>query len=166
MAGKIIVAGHICLDITPVFPEEKSQPLSKVLIPGKLIQTKAVNVNTGGAVANTGLALKFFGADVSLMGKIGADEFGAIIEKKLRTHGAQDGLIVSPGESTSYSIVIAPPGTDRIFCTIRGQMKPLLLKIWILRKSRRQSCFILAIPLLCTVCTGRTAGSWKRCSRG
>lgn len=115
MAGKIIVAGHICLDITPVFPEEKSQPLSKVLIPGKLIQTKAVNVNTGGAVANTGLALKFFGADVSLMGKIGADEFGAIIEKKLRTHGAQDGLIVSPGESTSYSIVIAPPGTDRIF---------------------------------------------------
>ena len=54
MAGKIIVAGHICLDITPVFSPEKAQPLSSVLIPGKLVQMKDVNISTGGAVANTG----------------------------------------------------------------------------------------------------------------
>lgn len=41
--GKIVVAGHICLDITPVFSSDKVQPLSKVLIPGKLVQMKDVN---------------------------------------------------------------------------------------------------------------------------
>ena len=115
MAGKIVVAGHICLDITPVFSEGKSQSISKVLVPGKLIQMKDVNISTGGAVANTGLALKILGADVRLMGKIGVDEFGSVIRKKLKAYGAEDDLIISEGESTSYSIVIAPPGTDRIF---------------------------------------------------
>ena len=51
--GKIVVAGHICLDITPVFSSDKVQPLSKVLIPGKLVQMKDVSISTGGAVANT-----------------------------------------------------------------------------------------------------------------
>ena len=63
MAGKIIVAGHICLDITPVFASGKTQPLASVLTPGKLVQMKDVNISTGGAVANTGLALKVLGAD-------------------------------------------------------------------------------------------------------
>lgn len=115
MAGKIIVAGHICLDITPVFSSEKAQPLSSVLIPGKLVQMKDVNISTGGAVANTGLALKVLGADVELMGKVGDDEFGQIVLDRLRGCGAEGGMLVSEDSSTSYSVVIAPPGTDRIF---------------------------------------------------
>ncbi len=115
MAGKIIVAGHICLDITPVFSSEKTRPLKDVLVPGKMLHMKDVNISTGGAVANTGLALKILGADVKLMGKIGDDEFGSIVKKKLREYEADKGLIVSEESSTSYSVVIAPPGTDRIF---------------------------------------------------
>lgn len=115
MEGKIIVAGHICLDITPVFSSEKAQPLSSVLIPGKLVQMKDVNISTGGAVANTGLALKVLGADVELMGKVGDDEFGQIVLDRLKRYGAEEGMIVSEDSGTSYSIVIAPPGTDRIF---------------------------------------------------
>ena len=116
MAGKIIVAGHICLDITPIFQSDRAQPLSQVLIPGKLVQMKDVNINTGGAVANTGLALKLLGADVKLMGKVGDDEFGRIVLDRLRAYGVEEGsMIVSPDSGTSYSIVIAPPGTDRIF---------------------------------------------------
>ena len=116
MAGTIIVAGHICLDITPVFQSERAQPLSQVLTPGKLVQMKDVNINTGGAVANTGLALKLLGADVELMGKVGDDEFGRIVLDRLRAYGVEEGsMIVSPDSGTSYSIVIAPPGTDRIF---------------------------------------------------
>ena len=38
MAGRIIVAGHICLDITPMFRADRAQPLSQVLIPGKLVR--------------------------------------------------------------------------------------------------------------------------------
>ena len=115
MAGKIIVAGHICLDITPVFASEKAQPLSSVLTPGKLVQMKDVSISTGGAVANTGLALKVLGADVELMGKVGDDEFGRIVLDRLRGYGAEGGMLVSEDSSTSYSVVIAPPGTDRIF---------------------------------------------------
>lgn len=115
MMGKIIVAGHICLDITPVFSENTRRSLAQVLVPGKLIQMKDVNICTGGAVANTGLALKILGADAELMGKIGKDEFGSIVRRKLRAYKADEGLIVSEDESTSYSIVIAPPGTDRSF---------------------------------------------------
>jgi sugar/nucleoside kinase (ribokinase family) len=48
------------------------------------------------------------------MGKIGDDAFGAIIQKLLKKYDA-DGLLVSKDSSTSYSIVLAVPGIDRIF---------------------------------------------------
>lgn len=116
MAGKkIIVAGHICLDITPVFPAGSPQPLNRLLAPGKLVQMAGVDLHTGGAVANTGLALKILGAEVELMGKVGDDDFGRLILERLRQYDAAEGMIVSPDSTTSYSIVIAPPGTDRIF---------------------------------------------------
>ena len=73
MGKKIIAAGHICLDITPVFTSEKVENISDILVPGKLIQMGQADVHTGGAVANTGLAMKILGADVTLMGKVGAD---------------------------------------------------------------------------------------------
>ena len=73
MKKKVIAAGHICLDITPVFSGKKAERPGDILIPGKLVNVGPADVHTGGAVANTGLAMKFFGADVSLMGKIGND---------------------------------------------------------------------------------------------
>ena len=79
MNKKVIVAGHICIDITPVFPDKKMNSINDLLSPGKLIQTGIADVHTGGAVANTGLALKILGMDVSLMGKVGCDAFGDMI---------------------------------------------------------------------------------------
>lgn len=113
--AKIIVAGHVCLDITPVFSAEKVLPLQKIMVPGKLTQMKDITLSTGGVVANTGLALKFLGADVELMGKIGKDELGQIVYSRFQKYNAEKGLIVSKDSSTSYTIAIAPPGTDRIF---------------------------------------------------
>ena len=46
MGKKVIVAGHICLDITPVFPAGKSDTLTDILLPGKLIQMEAADVHT------------------------------------------------------------------------------------------------------------------------
>ena len=112
---KVIVAGHICLDITPVFPKNKIKKVSEILQPGKLIQMGAADVHTGGAVANTGLAMKFLGADVSLMGKIGTDAFGDMIINILKKHGAEKGMIRDAESTTSYSVVLAMPGIDRIF---------------------------------------------------
>lgn len=115
MSKKIIAAGHICLDITPVFPEKRTDSVGDLLKPGKLIQMEGADVHTGGSVANTGLAMKLLGADVTLMGKIGNDEFGGMVMNILSRYGAQDGMLVTEGESTSYSVILAIPGNDRIF---------------------------------------------------
>ncbi|MBR6486369.1 MAG: carbohydrate kinase family protein [Lachnospiraceae bacterium] len=111
----IIAAGHICLDITPVFPQgRKYDDISSILVPGKLISMGAADVHTGGSVANTGLALKKLGCNVRLLGKVGDDAFGEIIKNIVASHGA-GGLITDAGSSTSYSVVLAVPGIDSVF---------------------------------------------------
>ena len=74
-------------------------------------------ISTGGAVSNTGLALHRLGMPVKLMGKIGADQFGEAILAVLRRHdpALAAGMIISPNEASSYTIVINPPGIDRLF---------------------------------------------------
>ncbi len=115
MSKKIIAAGHICLDITPVFPaDNKGKSISELLQPGKLLQMEPADVHTGGSVANTGLALKLLGNEVTLLGKIGKDAFGEMVKGIAASYGA-DGLIEDAGSSTSYSVVLAIPGHDRIF---------------------------------------------------
>lgn len=111
----IVVAGHVCLDITPVFSNNRKLPLESVLVPGKLIEMKGVSVNAGGAVSNTGLGLKVLGANVELMGKVGDDAFGSLILDLFQKYDAHHGMIIDKGSNSSYSVVIAPPGTDRIF---------------------------------------------------
>lgn len=117
MEKKVVVAGHICLDITPVFASQNTTKIEEIMIPGQLIRTEGVDVHTGGAVANTGLAMKFLGADVKLMGKLGNDEFGSIVLRILKQHGVDGNkdMICSDEAGTSYSIVMALPGIDRIF---------------------------------------------------
>lgn len=115
MKKKVIAAGHICLDITPVFPEKKTKSAGDILSPGKLLNVGAADVHTGGSVANTGLAMKLLGADVSLMGKVGTDAFGDMICSLLETYDLADGMIRAKDETTSYSVVLAIPGIDRIF---------------------------------------------------
>ncbi len=115
MMKKVVAAGHICLDITPAIPGKKVSQIQDMLSPGKLIHVGEADVHTGGSVANTGLAMKLLGADVSLAGKIGDDAFGDMVTKIARDYNAEKGLICSPGDSTSYSVVVAVPGIDRIF---------------------------------------------------
>jgi sugar/nucleoside kinase (ribokinase family) len=112
----IVVAGHICLDVLPVFAEHAG-PLNMLLIPGKLINVGPAIIATGGAVSNTGLALHRLGVPTRLMGKVGTDLFGNAILDLLREHDETlaRSMIVGEGESTSYTIVINPPGVDRIF---------------------------------------------------
>jgi sugar/nucleoside kinase (ribokinase family) len=115
MRNKVIAAGHICLDITPAIPERAGLALEAILAPGRLTQVGQASVHTGGAVANTGLAMRTFGLDVSLMGKIGDDALGGLVRGLLRRYGAADGLIVDQNATTSYSVVLAVPGVDRVF---------------------------------------------------
>ena len=112
---KIIIAGHICVDFTPPFDVEKFNKIDEVLLPGKLIHVGAANFYPGGVVVNTGLAVKILGAEVLLMGKIGKDAFGKMIIEFLKDYNAEEGIIIDSESSTSYTVVLAVPGIDRIF---------------------------------------------------
>lgn len=108
----IAVGGHVCLDIIP----DWHQGSIDAIVPGNLIELDGVELSTGGAVPNTGLALKKLGVETSLVGKVGEDHFGRIILDILQEEdeNAADSMIVSSGEISSYTVLISPPGTDRI----------------------------------------------------
>lgn len=113
--AEVVVAGHVCLDITPVFPEVQINKVDEMLIPGRLIQMGKADVHIGGCVANTGLGLKVLGTNVSLMGKVGKDDFGKIVLNQIGQYASKEGMLISKDENTSYSVVVAPQGIDRIF---------------------------------------------------
>ncbi|MDO4522962.1 MAG: carbohydrate kinase family protein [Eubacteriales bacterium] len=115
MKKKVIAAGLICIDMTPVFADRKVERIEELLVPGNLVEIGEAEVHTGGSVANTGLGMKILGADVSLMGKIGRDAYGSMVMKVLDQYDAGKNMLVTEGESTSYTIVLAIPGIDRIF---------------------------------------------------
>lgn len=119
--AEVIVAGHICLDIIPAMPDRQAG-MDALLVPGKLVEIGKAITSTGGAVSNTGIALHRLGSAVKLMGKIGDDLFGHAINDILNSHSPtlSEGMIVAAGEASSYSIVISPPGVDRIFLHCTG----------------------------------------------
>lgn len=119
--SEIIVAGHICLDVIPKFPEGQAADES-MLRPGKLLVVGPATVSTGGSVSNTGIALNRLGLPAVLMGKVGDDLYGQAVINTLRALGSEfaKGMIVAKGETTSYSIVINPPGVDRMFLHCPG----------------------------------------------
>lgn len=116
MRAEVIVAGHICLDIIPTFARRAA------LDPGKLIKVGPAVMATGGAVSNTGIALHRLGARTRLMGKVGDDAMGRTILDLLRgiDPALAESMIVAPGETSSYSVVISPPQTDRTFLHCTG----------------------------------------------
>jgi sugar/nucleoside kinase (ribokinase family) len=111
----IVVAGHVCLDIIPAFPPVASS-LDTLLVPGKLVDVGPAVIATGGAVANTGLALHRLGLPVRPVGKVGDDAFGRAVLEIFRAAGAPtEGLAVDSAAATSYTVVLSPAGYDRIF---------------------------------------------------
>lgn len=117
----IVAAGHVCLDIIPTFLRGAAT-LDAVMQPGKLVEMGAAVLSTGGSVSNTGLALKRLGLPVRLMGKVGDDPFGAVVRDLFGRLDASlvQTMIVDPAVATSYTVVINPPGVDRIFLHCPG----------------------------------------------
>jgi len=116
----VVVAGHLCLDIIPKFPEGSEFEIEELFVPGKLIDVKEATISTGGAVSNAGLALHRLGMKVELMGKVGDDFFGRAIIDRLKGTISLKGMSIAKGEGSSYSLVISPPGIDRMFLHYSG----------------------------------------------
>jgi len=111
---RVMVAGHICLDITPGFNPLLAGGFDRIFTPGKLINVEEAVIGAGGTVSNAGLAMARLGMDVCLNGKVGDDAFGRIIKNRIGLDRSAAFRMVS-GQSSSYSIVLALPGVDRVF---------------------------------------------------
>ncbi len=115
-----VVSGHLCLDIIPEFPEDAKSKLEGLFVPGKLIEVKEAAISTGGVVANAGLALHRLGMKVELIGKVGDDFFGRAIIDRLKEIIPLKGMSIVKGEGSSYTLVVSPPGIDRMFLHYSG----------------------------------------------
>lgn len=115
--AEAVVAGHLCLDIIPDLSAHAEGQFEALFQPGRLVHSGPANIATGGAVSNTGLALHLLGIRTRLIARLGEDPLGQALRQSINAYGADLGedLIRSPESSTSYSIVISPPGSDRRF---------------------------------------------------
>ena len=116
------VAGHICLDIIPQLAGMAPDQFARTFMPGRLLEVGPVILSTGGAVSNTGLALHRLGIQARLMGKVGDDLFGQAVRQIVESFGPglAEGMAVDPVAPTSYTIIISPPGIDRMFLHCPG----------------------------------------------
>ncbi|TVR71129.1 MAG: carbohydrate kinase family protein [Spirochaetaceae bacterium] len=114
-----IVAGHLCLDLTPGLGEHSAvAAVDGLLRPGSLVDTHGLTVSPGGAVANTGLSLARMGVSAGLVARVGTDPLADMLRGALRDSGGPDTvieLVADTGISTSFTVVLAIPGVDRIF---------------------------------------------------
>jgi sugar/nucleoside kinase (ribokinase family) len=107
--------------VIPTF-RQRDGSLANILVPGALVDVGPVVVSTGGAVSNTGLALHRLGLPTRLMGKVGDDLFGHAVLSVVKGHdpGLARGMLMERGAHTSYTLVLNPPGVDRVFLHCSG----------------------------------------------
>ncbi len=119
MTFDAMIAGHVCLDIIPEVPPVDFR---QALVPGALFEIGPAQFATGGVPSNTGRTMVRLGISPCLIGKVGADLFGQVILDLFREDDPHlaDHMRVVPGEATSYTIVVSPPGSDRFFMHCAG----------------------------------------------
>jgi sugar/nucleoside kinase (ribokinase family) len=89
-----------------------------MFLPGRLLEIGPATFSTGGPVSNTGLALHTLGISTKLMGKVGDDVFGQTITRLVAAYDPHlaEGMIVDKTASSSYTIVVNPPGCSASRC--------------------------------------------------
>jgi sugar/nucleoside kinase (ribokinase family) len=80
-----------------------------------LVNVENAKISTGGPVSNTGINLKVLDNKVCFCASTGDDLLGQLTIDILKESGNADGIKILPGKASSYTVVVAPPGIDRIF---------------------------------------------------
>ncbi len=111
----VMAAGLVCLDMIPQFLGDGGRSIAEILRPGTLVEMGSLSTSTGGPVSNTGIGLSRLGHQVCFNTLVGEDAFGKLTLELLGQNGSTDGVRIAPGCASSYTVVVAPPGVDRIF---------------------------------------------------
>lgn len=111
----ITLAGNIIADIVKrvnCYPEK-----------GMLANILSVSKAVGGSAPNTGIDLAKIDPSlpVSVLGRVGDDDYGSFILKKMQECGIDvSGVKISSGTPTSFSDVMSLPSGERTFFSFRG----------------------------------------------
>ena len=111
----IVVAGNFVVDIVKnidVYPA-----------PGMLTDIRSLSLAIGGCAPNTATDLAKLDRTlpVSVLGRVGDDEYGRFLISKLQTQGINvAGVCVSTKQQTAFSDVMSLPSGERTFFSCRG----------------------------------------------
>jgi hypothetical protein len=121
----VIVCGQISLDLHPGIHH---LTLNRAASPGKMFEVGALEIATGGAVANTGLALHKIGVSAGLMTHIGEDMMGDLLTAQIREFGPHltDLITRSPEMSVEVGPACCPSATS----TMASPGTPWLSSTW------------------------------------
>ncbi len=106
---RALVAGHLCLDLTPTLDRDL------VVDEGQLHLMGPLRVGLGGSVAATGSALRSLGVEVLAAAAVGQDALSRLTVELLEGRGVDVSRVVSTEASASTTVVLQPPGRDRSF---------------------------------------------------
>lgn len=105
-----MIAGHLCLDLVPVLSSKEGPR------PGELVAAGPLQIQLGGCVGNTGVAMFDMGLPVTLAATVGNDQLGEIARAALSVAVGTEKVNLEVSDfATSYSVVFDPPGGDRSF---------------------------------------------------
>ena len=119
MGHKILVTGHLCLDL---HPDLRFLPAKALTTPGKVFEIGNLKVATGGSVSNTGLTLHKLGVKTCLLTCVGDDLVGQMILKTIKNHDPLliQNIVTLLDQPGSYTLVLATESQDRTLIHFPG----------------------------------------------
>jgi sugar/nucleoside kinase (ribokinase family) len=140
----VVVAGLAVVDIL-------GRPVDIGRLPkrGGLQVIDSVTMTTGGNVPNYGVDLAKLGMRVGAITRVGDDEFGRFVVRRLGEHGIDTGgVIVDRRKQTSSTFVAIAPDGERTFLHTRGCMTDFRARDVLAHLSMLRRCSILAFGYL------------------
>jgi argininosuccinate lyase len=110
----IAVVGNVNVDLIV-------STASELPPPGAEWRVGSVELRTGGAAANTALALSALGTPPCIAGCVGDDRLGRLLLDDLSRAGVE-GIVVAPDTPTGVSVAFEAPDRDRSFLTALGAL--------------------------------------------
>ena len=160
---RAVVAGLLAVDIHPGLPPNTTLG---ALQPGHLLRldARSSHVGIGGVVAVAMVMAKLALVRAAAAACVGADALGRLARDRLEHQGVDaGGLVEMPDLPTSFTVVLSPPGVDRMFLHLEGANAAFAAAHVPAERLARTQLLHFGYPTLLTVFAG-PAGQAELCA--
>jgi sugar/nucleoside kinase (ribokinase family) len=113
VSASVTIIGGVQVDVVML-------PVTELPSPGQTRLVEQMSFRSGGAGANTALALTAARRRARLIGCVAEDDLGRWLIEDLSRVGLSEGIIVLGGHATGLTVACEAPGRDRSFITYLG----------------------------------------------